>query len=1609
MKKGLSNEIVIYVTLIGSIVFLSWFLMPKLKLIAATPFVYEPETYNVTGGVYIATEVFQSGWNVTVRANVTTEFTNGTYSIDWVRIDITDSQSVKRVDQDSMTKVRNCSEWFTPTDFIDASCWTAVNPPNRSIDEYTATNWDCDQAIKQWIAYNLSQTYNVTKLRVYTNPTSDLYLCNITHVYISNDPSSWGSNLAPTSGCGWSGGAGWYECDHTDKEGKYINITFKNYNDVASDCIYNSVSMFPEFDAYVNASPTCSIWEHNFTLNESMPGGVWTVNVTAKDIQGTNAIHSNTTTFNVTDTLSPTYSNDATNTTTTGKPCEFTLDWDDDIALHTSGQYIFSTNNTGTWVNASAVNFTSTPETASDITVLNSTSKTRVEWKFYAKDNSGKWNVSDEYYSITDTITGCKELVDAGVTYYLRANITDDDSVSSNQACMNITAENVTLDCQGYTIDGTDVGKAVYSEEFNSTVKNCVISDWDWGIDFRESNNHTVQNVTVFSAIIAFYLRTSLYNTIINNTVHSATSFGILLTYVNHSTVSNNTIRDSDDGLELASESSHNIIHDNIIKDSSGTGIILLVENLENKIYNNFFNNTNNFQFGVISPPLENYWNTTNQSGINIWNSSLGFIGGNYWTNSTGNDYSNTCDDIDENGYCDSAYNLTSNTSCTPGVDCGNNVDYLPIAEEIGQDSTPPKYWDNSTNNTLAGLPTEFRLRWTDNAELSGYIFYFLNGTGNPNSFGHTKKGASGIGASTGIIRGSWYSPTETGTADSITLYIGSASSRNFKCALYEYDDDGTAGAFIAETEERTLSGEGWETFDFTSGPFLLANTNYYILCWVDGGSSVTWWYDSTVPTNRGIYLMQTYGDWPDTLTGETLLSTNYSMFSNYTVWINETWTNDGGSFTGTEAWSNVTKVINDTEGATIKWIVYANDTSNNWNISELFSFDTLDETPPIFSNNQTNTTVAGQPTLFSLKWTDNVELSGYIFSFNNGTNDWISPTGNETSTGWWEPEYAYDDNTGTKTWYIVPANSWSNYLTLNILYPISVSTVRLLGVSVQSTAVNITDIDVYNGSWIDAYYGPVVVGTNIMVFNQNQTVENITKVRIRGYNNHDSMPGDYWIYEVDFSGWVNDTWTNDGGAFSGKEAWSNVTKVINSTLEATVKWRVYANDTSNNWNTSLAYNLTITNEAPIFSNDATNTTEVNTLCNFTLDWEDVNGLSVYIFSTNNSGTWKNASFVSFSGTFNTSWNVTTLNSTLGALVQWKFYANDTYDKWNVSEAYNLTTTDTTPPRYSNNSINSTLAGQPTEFRLRWTDSLGLSGYIFSFYNGTGKICDTIILNNTANESLEGVDLYYDGGGGTWRDAVTFLKFNISSIPVGMPIIDAKLHLYLYYREATWDDDASISRIDNQTWTEGYGLAALKSMMFTDWKYVTGFATSTGWTSLDVTDYASTEHDAGNENVSIRIDDPDTSNIDNTDNKQTPNADAFYIGDYAPSNPAIGVRSRVYSDTTLRPYLNVTFCDLKNDTWTNDGGAFSGKDAWSNVTKVINSTPGTIVKWRVYANDTSNNWNASEIFSFLTSELIPPTYSNNQTNTNIAGMIHILDEQFRNLDKCFFRFFLFNS
>ena len=122
-------------------------------------------------------------------------------------------------------------------------------------------------------------------------------------------------------------------------------------------------------------------------------------------------------------------------------------------------------------------------------------------------------------------ISSCSNLNQTGATYYLTQDIID----SSATTCMDITANNITLDCQGHVIDGTDafgINHGIYSfQKNNITIKNCIISDWFAGIFFSRSDYNTLTNITANSNKYGLIFDFSDYNIIsdsnlINNTYY---------------------------------------------------------------------------------------------------------------------------------------------------------------------------------------------------------------------------------------------------------------------------------------------------------------------------------------------------------------------------------------------------------------------------------------------------------------------------------------------------------------------------------------------------------------------------------------------------------------------------------------------------------------------------------------------------------------------------------------------------------------------------------------------------------------------------------------------------------------------------------------------------------------------------------------------------------------------------------------------------------------------------------------------------------------------------------------------------------------------------------
>jgi hypothetical protein len=286
--------------------------------------------------------------------------------------------------------------------------------------------------------------------------------------------------------------------------------------------------------------------------------------------------------------------------------------------------------------------------------------------------------------------------------------------------------------------------------------------------------------------------------------------------------------------------------------------------------------------------------------------------------------------------------------------------------------------------------------------------------------------------------------------------------------------------------------------------------------------------------------------------------------------------------------------------------------------------------------------------------------------------------------------------------------------------------------------------------------------------------------------------------------------------------------------------------------------------------------------------------------------------------------------------------ANDT----NGNTAKNSTTfVVDVPPTYSLNSTNSTLAGTAVSHNLFWQDNVGLSGYIFSFYNGSGvyrtpasvySFCEEAPLFY-ANNTIDG-DLTTD-----WESLTSHEHWIVYDLGTSAEI--SKLRVYT---------DAPSS-----------GLAPCSINAIYVSNDPSNFGSSLGSCSLTGTD--TTWRECSFTKKSGRY------------IKITLNTTDIY-GTTCGYNELAGF------------YEFQAYTEMINDTWvpfTSSMCLSPYTACWSNVTKVINSTVGATIKWKVYANDTSNNWNESEIFSYITTTLsylevnleFPSSYSITQNQT----------------------------
>ena len=219
----------------------------------------------------------------------------------------------------------------------------------------------------------------------------------------------------------------------------------------------------------------------------------------------------------------------------------------------------------------------------------------------------------------------------------------------------------------------------------------------------------------------------------------------------------------------------------------------------------------------------------------------------------------------------------------------------------------------------------------------------------------------------------------------------------------------------------------------------------------------------------------------------------------------------------------------------------------------------------------------------------------------------------------------------------------------------------------VSSTNITVRDLTV-----TENYEGILLAYTNDSTIQNVTSSNNMLGIAVYGSDNntvyHNAFINN--TNQVYLFNSFNNTW--DNGYPSGGNYWSNHngTDADHDGIGDTP----YVIDADNTDYYPLVYPTFFWPRPPTYSDVGTNTTVAGQPALFHAKWSDDQeahrwnkdglALSGFIFSTNNTGSWRNSTWTPLSGSVAWSNITEVLNSTAGVTVQYRFYCNDTYNGW---------------------------------------------------------------------------------------------------------------------------------------------------------------------------------------------------------------------------------------------------------------------------------------------------------------------------------------------------------
>lgn len=265
-------------------------------------------------------------------------------------------------------------------------------------------------------------------------------------------------------------------------------------------------------------------------------------------------------------------------------------------------------NGTGTW----HANITNTSVTglwdfmAPSVTFSNGNT---VLWNCLTVDNDSQTDWADANYTVNINITEISSCINITLSgsYTITQNINSSDAQASGVddfVCINISADDVILDCQNFLIEGNDTYSVSYESKgilannslgTNNAIKNCRVKGFWEPIKLENSDYYNISNCTIYTTT--------------PEPLSGPVDYGVRIDNSSYNTIQDCTFDNPNVGFGNYYTSHHNIIERNTIVDTSlfcfGSS-----DTCNNNTYEDNICDNNRDDGGII-------WNNTNLTFIN--------------------------------------------------------------------------------------------------------------------------------------------------------------------------------------------------------------------------------------------------------------------------------------------------------------------------------------------------------------------------------------------------------------------------------------------------------------------------------------------------------------------------------------------------------------------------------------------------------------------------------------------------------------------------------------------------------------------------------------------------------------------------------------------------------------------------------------------------------------------------------------------------------------------------------------------------------------------------------------------------------------------------------